>query len=108
MHQPYYRNSVGGEYRMPWSFLHATKDYYDMLRLALDAGARVTFNLVPSLIDQLEDYSTPDVSDTFLDLVRAHPSQLGAEARADLLPRLFFAHLENQIRPLRRFWWRSK
>ncbi|MBI5014046.1 MAG: glycoside hydrolase [Deltaproteobacteria bacterium] len=104
MHQPCYRNAVGGEYRMPWSFLHATKDYYDMLRLALDAGARVTFNLVPSLLDQLDDYSDPGVRDTFLDPLRAHPAELGSEGRRDLLPRLFFAHLDNQIRPLPRFF----
>lgn len=104
MHQPCYRNAVGGEYRMPWSFLHATKDYYDMLRLAVDAGARVTFNLVPSLLDQLDDYASPGVRDTFLDPLRAHPSELGDEARQDLVPRLFFAHLENQIRPLPRYF----
>ncbi len=103
MHQPYYRNPVGGEYRMPWTFLHAAKDYYDMLRLAVDGGARVTFNLVPSLVDQLADYADPAVPDTFLDPLRAHPSELRAEARADLLPRLLFAHPENQIRPLPRY-----
>jgi len=103
MHQPYYRNPVGGEYRMPWTFLHATKDYYDMLALAAEAGARVTFNLVPSLLDQLEDYADPGVSDTFLDPVRAHPAELDADARADLVPRLFFSHLANQITPLPRY-----
>ncbi|MBI5446128.1 MAG: glycoside hydrolase [Deltaproteobacteria bacterium] len=104
MHQPYYRNSVGGEYRMPWSFLHAAKDYYDMLGLAVEAGARVTFNLVPSLLDQLEDYGNPAVADTFLDLVRPDPSRLNEEARFELLPRLFFANLENQIRPFPRYF----
>jgi alpha-amylase/alpha-mannosidase (GH57 family) len=103
MHQPYYRNPVGGEYRMPWTFLHAAKDYYDMLTLAVEAGARVTFNLVPSLLDQLEDYADPGVRDTFLDPLRAPPEDLDPEARADLVPRLFFAHLENQIRPLPRY-----
>jgi len=103
MHQPYYRNPVGGEYRMPWTFLHAAKDYYDMLRLAVEGGARVTFNLVPSLLDQLEDYAGEGVADTFLDPVRAHPGDLSAEAREDLVPRLLFAHLGNQIGPLPRY-----
>ncbi len=103
MHQPYYRNPVGGEYRMPWTFLHAAKDYYDMLALAVEAGARVTFNLVPSLVDQLEDYADPGVPDTFLDPLRTHPEELSPEAREDLTPRLFFAHLENQIHPLPRY-----
>ncbi|MHB8766653.1 MAG: glycoside hydrolase, partial [Deferrisomatales bacterium] len=103
-HQPYYRNPVGGEYRMPWTFLHAAKDYYDMLRLATEGGGRVTFNLVPSLADQLADYADPAVRDTFLDPLRRHPSELDGEARADLLPRLLFAHPENQIRPLARYF----
>jgi alpha-amylase/alpha-mannosidase (GH57 family) len=103
MHQPYYRNPVGGEYLMPWTFLHAAKDYYDMLALAVGAEARVTFNLVPSLLDQLEDYGNPEVRDTFLDPVRADPADLDADTRADLIPRLFFAHLGNQITPLPRY-----
>ncbi|MFU8856113.1 MAG: glycoside hydrolase [Deferrisomatales bacterium] len=104
MHQPYYRNPVGGEYRMPWTFLHAAKDYYDMLALAVEARARVTFNLVPSLLDQLQDYADPGVRDTFLDPLRLHPDELSRDAREDLTPRLFFAHLENQIRPLARYF----
>jgi alpha-amylase/alpha-mannosidase (GH57 family) len=104
MHQPFYRNPVGGEYRMPWTFLHAAKDYYDMLRLAVDGGARVTFNLVPSLVEQLLDYRDPGVEDTFLTPLGAVPGSLNADTRQDLLPRLFFAHLENQIRPLTRYW----
>ena len=104
MHQPYYRNPVGGEYRMPWTFLHAAKDYFDMLSLAVEAGARVTFNLVPSLLDQLEDYGDPAVPDEFLDGLRPHPAELGADARRGLLPRLFYSHLENQIRPFPRYF----
>ena len=28
MHQPYYKDLVTGEYRLPWVRLHALKDYY--------------------------------------------------------------------------------
>ena len=33
MHQPYYKNLVTGEYRLPWVRLHASKDYYGMVKL---------------------------------------------------------------------------
>jgi len=33
MHQPYYKDLVTGEYRLPWTRLHALKDYYGMVKL---------------------------------------------------------------------------
>ena len=31
MHQPQYRNLISGDYRLPWTYLHAIKDYVDMV-----------------------------------------------------------------------------
>ena len=47
-HQPFYKDLVSGEYRLPWVRLHALKDYYGMVKL-LDEFPNVhqTFNLVP-------------------------------------------------------------
>ena len=60
-HQPFYKDLVTGEYRLPWVRLHALKDYYGMVKL-LDEFPNVhqTFNLVPSLITQIQDYVTGD------------------------------------------------
>ena len=33
MHQPFYRDLVSGEYRLPWVRLHALKDYYGMVKI---------------------------------------------------------------------------
>src|SRR6478609_6720322 len=33
MHQPYYKDLVSGEYRLPWVRLHALKDYYGLVKL---------------------------------------------------------------------------
>ena len=57
MHQPFYKDLVSGEYRLPWVRMHALKDYYGMVKL-LDEFPNVhqTFNLVPSLVTQIEDY----------------------------------------------------
>src|SRR6267378_3113692 len=78
MHQPYYKDLVSGEYRLPWVRLHALKDYYGMVKL-LDEFPHVhqTFNLVPALIAQIEDYVAGAARDPFL--------EVGAKAVADLM-----------------------
>ena len=65
-HQPYYKDLVTGEYRLPWVRLHALKDYYGMVKL-LDEFPEVhqTFNLVPSLITQIQDYAGGTAEDPF-------------------------------------------
>src|SRR5438094_2487034 len=67
-HQPFYKDLVTGEYRLPWVRLHALKDYYGMVKL-LDEFPNVhqTFNLVPSLITQIQDYVAGTAQDPFLD-----------------------------------------
>ena len=68
-HQPFYRDGPDGRYAMPWVRLHAIKDYYGMAWLALQhPGVHLTFNLVPSLLVQLEDYASA------LEIVAAHLS----------------------------------
>ena len=58
MHQPDYRDIVSNEYVLPWTYLHAIKDYSDMAyHLEMNSKARVTFNFVPILLEQLEDYT---------------------------------------------------
>jgi len=57
MHQPDYRDTLTGEYVLPWTYLHAIKDYTDMAyHFEANSVARATFNFVPVLLDQLEDY----------------------------------------------------
>lgn len=59
MHQPDYRDCLSGEYVLPWTYLHAIKDYTDMAyHLEANPGAKATFNFVPVLLDQLEDYAS--------------------------------------------------
>ena len=58
MHQPDYRAPDTGEYVLPWVYLHATKDYTDMVaHLERHPGVRGVVNFVPILLDQLEDYA---------------------------------------------------
>ncbi len=56
-HQPFYQDTEKKEYIMPWTRLHASKDYYSMAALLECFPAiRQTFNLTPSLLEQIEDY----------------------------------------------------
>src|SRR6478672_10235765 len=97
-HQPFYKDLVTGEYRLPWVRLHALKDYYGMVKL-LDEFPNVhqTFNLVPSLITQLQDYVSGTAEDPFL-RVAAKPAQdLTSEERRFALQYLFQANPVNMI-----------
>jgi alpha-amylase/alpha-mannosidase (GH57 family) len=97
-HQPYYKDLVTGEYRLPWVRLHALKDYYGMVKL-LDEFPNVhqNFNLVPSLITQIQDYVAGDAQDPFL-AVAAKPAQdLTQKERQFALQYLFQANHANVI-----------
>jgi alpha-amylase/alpha-mannosidase (GH57 family) len=56
MHQPQYRDALTGQYVLPWTYLHALKDYTDMAaHLEAIPGARAVVNFTPVLIEQLEE-----------------------------------------------------
>lgn len=58
MHQPHYRDGLSGQYRLPWVYLHAIKDYTDMVaHLERVPEAKVVVNFAPVLLEQFEDYS---------------------------------------------------
>jgi alpha-amylase/alpha-mannosidase (GH57 family) len=59
MHQPQYRDPLNGEYILPWTYLHAIKDYVDMAaHLEANPQARAVMNFAPVLIEQLEELAT--------------------------------------------------
>src|SRR3990170_2205338 len=66
MHQPLYKDPFTGEYILPWVLFHGTKDYLTMVSL-LDEFPSIhqTFNLVPSLIEQLKDYASGEPNDRY-------------------------------------------
>lgn len=58
MHQPQYRDALTGQYVLPWTYLHAIKDYIDMAaHLEAQPAARAVVNFTPVLIEQLEELS---------------------------------------------------
>src|SRR5947208_3494877 len=97
-HQPFYKDLVTGEYRLPWVRLHALKDYYGMVKL-LDEFPNVhqNFNLVPSLITQIQDYVAGTAHDPFLDVAAKPAKDLTADERRFSLQYLFQANAVNMI-----------
>jgi len=58
MHQPQYRESTSGDYQLPWTYLHAIKDYVDMAaHLEAVPAARAVVNFAPLLLEQIADYA---------------------------------------------------
>src|SRR5271157_1750587 len=97
-HQPFYKDLVTGEYRLPWVRLHALKDYYGMVKL-LDEFPNVhqTFNLVPSLMVQIQDYVAGTAHDPFLQVAAKPAKDLTPEERRFALQYLFQANPVNMI-----------
>lgn len=105
MHQPLYKDSVTGEYMLPWVRLHAIKDYFDIpALLRLYPEIKQIFNLVPSLLMQLEDYKRGGVKDRFLDVTRKNAAELTADEKVFLLKNFFMANWDRMIRPYPRYW----
>jgi alpha-amylase/alpha-mannosidase (GH57 family) len=98
MHQPFYKDMVTDEYRLPWVRLHALKDYSGMVKL-LDEFPEVhqNFNLVPSLVAQIQDYVSGHAHDPFFDLIAKPANELTAADRRFALQYLFQANPVNMI-----------
>ncbi len=98
MHQPFYKDLWTGQYKLPWTRLHAMKDYAGMVEILAEfPTVRQTFNLVPSMIAQIEDYATGAASDPFLDVVSIPAEDATESQRSFMLRYLFQANVERLI-----------
>jgi len=105
MHQPWYINPFTQEFEMPWVFLHAIKDYYEMPWLVSRyKKIKATFNLVPSLIKQLQIYSENPSSCKFLNLLKKGIDKISNTEKEYLLKILFSANLTTMIKPIPRYF----
>ena len=69
-HQPYYKNKLTGMVEMPWVRVHGMTEYVDSPGILSNTDTKVTYNLVPSFIEQLLDYSENGVLDVHTDIAR--------------------------------------
>jgi len=105
MHQPLYKDPATGEYTLPWVLFHATKDYYDMVAI-LDEFPQVhqTFNLVPCLIEQINEYASGKAKDKYRRISSVKAAELSSEDKAFMLQYFFQANWDNMIKPIPRYW----
>jgi alpha-amylase/alpha-mannosidase (GH57 family) len=89
MHQPYYRSATTGAFELPWVRLHALKDYLDMVEtLGRYPDLHQTFNLVPSLVEQLEAYASGDFIDVYWEHTLKPAAELDAAERTFVVERM--------------------
>ena len=98
MHQPYYEDLVTREHILPWVRLHALKDYWGMVSLLEEfPDVRVTFNLVPSLLVQLEAFAADTAHDRFLHVGMKPAPSLTADDTRFMLRNFFHAQRQRMI-----------
>ncbi len=103
MHQPYYKNIETNKFILPWVRLHAVKDYYDMASI-LDKYPKIkqNFNLVPSLLLQIEEYIS-GTTDIFMDMSYKKVGDLNEDERVFIIYNFFMANWETMVFPYPRY-----
>ncbi len=98
MHQPMYKDPLSGDYILPWVRLHSIKGYNDMLSILEGFPAiRQTFNLVPSLMMQIQEYVDGKATDVFYELSKKPAADLTADERAFILENFFAANWDTMV-----------
>ena len=103
-HQPDYRDA-DGRYQLPWTYLHAVKDYADMAaHLEAAPDLHCVVNFVPTLTAQLLDYSTQfargDLRDPLLQsLLAPDLYALPAAEKRQLIEQCFKVNHSTMLEP---------
>ena len=109
MHQPDYRDHATGEFRRPWTYLHALKDYTDMAaHLERHPQVRAVVNFVPVLLDQIEDYVRQFDAGEFRDpllrlLARESLDRIGEDERRLVLATCLPGNHARMVAPYPRY-----
>ena len=103
-HQPDYRDA-DGRYQLPWTYLHAVKDYADMAaHLESAPNFHCVVNFVPTLTAQLLDYNdqfeTGNLRDPLLEsLIDSNLSALPAVQKRRLIEQCFKVNHPTMLEP---------
>ncbi len=110
MHQPWYRDGLDGDYRLPWVYLHGMKDYSDMAaHLEKHPRMRCVVNFAPILLEQIDDYARQldaflknglPMADRLLNLLAgAEPIPADKATRAEIIAECQRCHAPTMIHP---------
>ncbi len=98
MHQPFYRDPYSKKIALPWVRFHGLKDYYGMVAILKDfPKIKAAYNLVPSLITQLESYLLGE-TDIFQDIFLKDAQTLKADEINFLIRHFFSVNYDNHIK----------
>jgi len=104
MHQPYYKDPVSCNFLLPWVRLHSIRGYYDMIAVLEDyPKISCTFNLVPSLLSQIIDYTDNAMRDSDYYLSMKRPSDLSLDEKKQIISNFFMCNLQTMIAPFPRY-----
>jgi alpha-amylase/alpha-mannosidase (GH57 family) len=104
MHQPQYRDPETGRYVLAWTRLHALKDYWGMVAMLKEFPKfHATFNVVPSLGMQLEEYASGEFNEPWFSLAFKPADDLTREDKAEILARAFQVNHERLMSRWARF-----
>ena len=104
MHQPYYEDLATGEHILPWVRLHAIKDYWGMVALLREfPRVKVTFNLVPSLLAQVQAFAANRARDRHLELGLKPAAELTPDEARWMVANGFHAPYDQRIGPYPRY-----
>ena len=96
MHQPQYRDPENGRYVLPWTRLHALKDYWGMVEVLREfPNFHATFNVVPALGMQLEEYASCSFKEPWFSLAFKNTDELTREDKAEIISRAFQVNHER-------------
>jgi len=111
MHQPQYRDPANGQYVLPWTRLHALKDYWGMVRVLGEfPDVHATFNFVPLLAEQIEEYASGRFKEDWFEIAFTPTEALTPDQKRRALERAFqvneslvnrwsrFVDLQSQVR----------
>ncbi len=104
MHQPDYSIVHSGDIYLPWARFHAVKDYLDMAALVGQSpGMHLTINIVPSLMDQLDDYGAGRARETYEAITLRNADTLDGRDKSFLLRKFFQLPYRHMLDPYPRY-----
>jgi alpha-amylase/alpha-mannosidase (GH57 family) len=101
-HQPYYKKE--SEFILPWVRLHGVKDYADLALLVQEyPNIKHTFNLVPSLMVQIEEYINHSTTDKIERLTLVEAQNLTLSEKHEIIRLFFLCNHQTMIAPYPRY-----
>lgn len=103
-HQPVYQLEAGSDYIMPWTRLHAVKDYLDMLTiLKKHPDTKLNFNIVPILLDSFIRYGQQNFHDIHSRISVKAVEELTDEDKSFIINNFFDANYQFMILPQKEY-----